>query len=378
VTQSSHPYQVSVWQDDYRSPILRRPWELLASSRQSSAAIYQSPRYFDYLQDSERDSRFEVVTIRNPRTESIVGVVPIKLWTFKLQFTFRASTLFEIGFRTLGILGSEPMIPEDPRAFDRLFLAMARRFPASQVIYIHALPSASFLWHHLRTSKAIERFFHTFVLDGFRESHSVPLPRSMDEYRKTLTGKKLYNLKRQEKLLRTHCGHPHRLLVIKEEADLRCLFEAITQLPMSKKLNFEFREEDFVHLCRYNFLHSYVLKYGESVVALLLGIRDGTTLKINGIAHEPSLARYSPGTTLWQLVLENLIESGEIRSVDFGYGVPAHPHRSTNVIEKKARVLLFRKSIASRCVILMYSCYSAALNAVRHKLGRRVGLVAPD
>ncbi len=367
LTTSDPLYEILIWKDDHRSPLLRRPWELLSSSRN---AINQSPKYFDYLLDSNRDGRLDVLTVRNKRTEEIVGVVPIKVWDYRLQFTFRARAFFEIERRSISILGSEPIIPENPDAFDELFLAFVRHFPESQVIYIDAVPAISYVWQHLQTSQTIRSLYHILIVDGFREWHSVPLPQSIDEYYKRLTRKKRYNLMRQERLLQSHSGHLLRLITINKEDDLQYLFEAIDRLPTERKYNFVFSRQEYVLLARHGLLHCYVLRSGEDIIGMLLGTKAGKTFKIDRLVHDPSLNRFSPGTTLWQLVLKDLIGNREFTTVDFGYGLPAYRHSSTNVIEQKGRILLFRRSIANRCLILAYSWYSSVVKFVTNKLGR--------
>jgi hypothetical protein len=378
LTTPDSQYEISVWKDDPRSSFLRRPWESIVSAQESSAAAYQSPRYFDYLQDGNQEGELGVLTVKDRRTEAIVGVVPLKTWDYRLQFIFRARAFVEIKRRSIGILGSEPMIPENPDAFDQLFLAFARHFPESQVIYMDAVPSTSYLWHHLQTSRTIRSLYHTLILDGFREWHSVPLPNSVDEYQKKLTRKKRYNLMRQERLLQSHCGHNLQLIAVNKEDDLEYLFEAIRQLPTEKKYKFIFRKEEYVRLARHGLLHCYVLSSGEEIIGLLLGTKAGRTFKIDRFVHDPALERFSPGTTLWQLVLKDLINGREFASVDFGYGLPAYRHSSTNVIEQRGRILLFRRSITNRCLVLTYSLYSSLVQFVTEKVGRGSRQSAPD
>ena len=374
LTNSAARYEISVWKDDHRSSLLRRPWELLVSSRESSASIYQGPEYFDYLQDSERDCRFAVLTAQNRQTHAIVGIVPIKLSTYRLQFRFRAHTFASIRLESIGILGGEPMIPEDPCAFDQLFLSFAQNYPESQVIHMDAVPSSSYLWNHLQTSRTIRRLYRPLIAEGFREWHSIPLPPSIEEYNKRLPRKKRYNLMRQERMLQSHCGNPLQLTTIDKEKDLQYLYDAIERLPTQEKYGphgFVYRKEDYVYLSRHNLLHCYVLMSGERHIGLVLGIKAGKTLKIDRLVHDTSLERFSPGTTLWQLVLQDLIGSDSFTSVDFGYGLPAYRFRTTNVIENKGRILLFRRSIANQCLIAAHSCYSSVIHFARSRLGHR-------
>ena len=367
---SQRRYEISVWNADYRSPVLRRPWEILTSSRDSPATIYQSSKYFDYLQDLEPTGRLEVLTVKDKTTDTIVGIVPARRWVYRLEFKLRARTLVGIRLESIGILGGEPMVPEDPDAFDELFLAFTRHYPTAQVIYMDPVPSTSYLWHHLQTSPVVQKGYDALVLGGFRERHSVPLPKSLDEYHRQLSRKKRYNLARQERLLRDHCGNTLELITIEREEDLPALFAAIGKLPTKDKPNYVFKEDEYIYLSRHKLLHCYVLKSAENVLGLLLGIKAGKTFKIDRMFHDHSFEKYSPGTTLWQLVLKDLINGGEFLRVDFGYGIPAYQHRSTNIIENKGRILLFRRSIANRCLILAYTIYSAAINLITTRVGQ--------
>jgi CelD/BcsL family acetyltransferase involved in cellulose biosynthesis len=368
-TTSHKHYEISVWTDDHRSPELRRSWQSFASSRESATAIYQSPEYFDYLQAIERDGRCEILTVKDSRTGTLVGIIPIRMSVYRLQYTLGSRTLIGVRLKSIGILGSEPLIPQDPAAFDELFVAIAHLYPESQVIYMDTVPSTSYLWHHLQTSTAIKGLYRTLVIGGFREWHSIRLPKSMEEYYKKLPRKKRYNLMRQERQLQEHCKDPLHLFTVKKEEDLPILFDAIEKLPTGK-YDFVFRKEEYVHLARYGLLHCYVLKSGRNVIGLLLGIRAGAALRIDRLAHDPSLERFSPGTTLWQSVLRDMIGSGEFTTADFGYGLPAYRHRSTNDIEQKGRILLFRRSVANSCLIFTYSCYSSAVHFIRNKTRR--------
>jgi CelD/BcsL family acetyltransferase involved in cellulose biosynthesis len=136
-------------------------------------------------------------------------------------------------------------------------------------------------------------------------------------------------------------------------------------LPTTKKRDFGFSEGAYTHLSRYGFLHSYILKSGDDVLGVLLGIKAGKTLKTTGVFHDPSLDRYSPGTTLWHRALTHLIAFGEFTHVDFGCGLPAYRHRSMNIIEEKGQVLLFRRSVLNRCLVLAYSWYSSGVKLFR-------------
>jgi hypothetical protein len=45
---------------------------------------------------------------------------------------------------------------------------------------------------------------------------------------------------------------------------------------------------------------------------------------------------------------EDLIENTSIKKIDLGFGEPAFSHSSTNVVESRASLLLFRETLPNR------------------------------
>ena len=86
------------------------------------------------------------------------------------------------------------------------------------------------------------------------------------------------------------------------------------------------------------------------------------------IFHDAGLNKYSPGTALWQHILRDLIERAEFAQVDMGYGDPAYRQHTTNVIEQRARILLFRRTPANRLRIALHHGYYLALASIGGRL----------
>ena len=86
-------YETVAWRGADSSEVLDRKRERSASSSDGTlAAAYQSAAFFDYLRDAEKDSRFEILTVVDPR-KAVVGAVPIKLSTLHLPFSIGARKL---------------------------------------------------------------------------------------------------------------------------------------------------------------------------------------------------------------------------------------------------------------------------------------------
>jgi hypothetical protein len=360
-------YETAIWRDEDSSRFLDMMWERSSCPAGTLAAAYQSAAFFDYLREAEKDSRFEILTVIDAR-KAIVGVVPIKLSILHLPFSIGARKVAGSRLKSASIVGSEPMIAGDAAQLDSFFLALPEHHPEIDVIYMSEVPLGGDLWRYLSASATIRERYHLHVMDGFRECHSVPLPASLDEYYSRLHKKKRYNLARQERLLRNLLG-PLDLVSVDEPATLPELFQAIDVLTASNP-KASASTEQYICAAKRGFLKCFVLKAGDRPIAVALGTRIGKTYRIDRFVHDESLERYSPGTTLWQMVLKELIAGGQFTSIYMGYGNPAYRYRATNIIEYKGRVLLYRRSLRNRFRILIHLTYSAVCGFIKSRIAR--------
>jgi CelD/BcsL family acetyltransferase involved in cellulose biosynthesis len=362
-------YETSLWEGDQHCPLFRQAWEALVSTRQTPAAFCQSPAFFDYLQDAEKGEWFEVLTMRRAGTAR-VGIVPIKISTMQLPLRFGPLRWSGSRLKSISILGSEPMIPADPAALDNLLLTLPARFPEVELVYLNEVSLESDLWRNIRMSAAIRRVYDVHVLDGFRECHTIILPKSIEEYYAKLGKKKRYNLLRQERILQDRVGALD-LIPIEYFSDLSDMFDAVDKLSSSHS-RYDIDRNQYISAAKHGFLKCFVLKSCGEPIAVALGIKAGNTYKIQRFFHDKQLQKYSPGTTLWQMILKDIIAKGEFKNIYMGYGSPTYRYRSTNIIENKGRVLLYRRSFANYCRIVAHSGYSAASGFVKCRIGRKV------
>ena len=254
-------YRASAWAGDRRSPVLRALWDSLISSRNPSTAVYQTPAYAEYLHDTGR--KLDVLTITDETQSELVGVVPVQHSTVALPFAFKDRVLAKLRLKGLILLGSEPMIPENPGALDKLFLLLSRNFPESQVIDFYSIPLHSYLWRYLQSSSLIKALFHVHVMHGFRESHYVSVPDSLDSYYKSLSRKRRYNLQRQEKLLEQHLGSALELTVVENPEQLPELYRAIEELGIPKTHVSLLGKDQYASAAAHQLLRCFVLKAGR-------------------------------------------------------------------------------------------------------------------
>ncbi len=362
-------YAATVREDGPSSPLFRHAWDELVAASEAPGAIYQTPAFFDYIRKAERDSRFDVVAITNARN-AMVGVVPVKRSTLELPFVVGPHKLPGPCLNDIAILGGEPAIPEDPAALDSLFLRLSEHYREAEVIYLNEVRLQSYLWDYLRTSSTIHSLFHTHVMDGFRECHTIPLPRTVEDYTAKLSKSRRYNLLRQVRILQKDLDGPLELETIDSPSGLSELFRALDTLAVRGPHDSLMEQDQYISAAVYGFLQCYLLKSADRPIALVLGRKIGNVYKADKFLHDRSLEKYSPGTTLWHLVVKNMIAAGDIGSVDMGYGSPAYRFRATNTIEYRGRILLFRRSFRNRVRIVARSRFAAAVNFAKRGIGR--------
>lgn len=361
-------YSMAIWDGDRKSFRLRQAWQSLSAHREEPGALFRSAKFFDYLTEAEPEVRLDVLVVEDVGAGEIVGVVPTKISLFELPFTLGNRIWWRLRLKRINILGSEPLVPETPEVYDGLFLTLSQRYPDAQVVYMDAVPLDSRLWQHIRTSRTVRRLYHIHVMHGFRQCHSVLVPSSIDAYRKKLGRKRRYNFMRQERLLQERIVSPLRLKTIEAPDEVPQLFEAMRQLKVSQKDHSSLSDREYACLSAHGFLLCFVLAAEDTVIGLVIGTRYGKTYKVHRIYYNEFFEKFSPGTTLWQIVFRNIIEKAEFSKVDMGFGTPAYQYRATNMVETRGRVLLFRRTFANRCRIFAHATYSSAVDFVKRRV----------
>jgi hypothetical protein len=266
------------------------------------------------------------------------------------------------------VLGSEPLIPNDPTLHDRLFITLADAFPDCDAIGMDSVAIDSFLWRHCHDSRAIRDYFLLHIPYGRQACHTIPLPATFDEYLAKFTAKKRYNLRRQVRLLQTFANGALELRRIETPDEVPLLLESVSafrRVPFPKGQEPRLRD-----LARRGILLGYVLLCGERRCAVIIGLQHKSTYRLDEIAHDQSIAALSPGSTTLYMLIEDLIRH-RMGLIDFGYGEPAHAYRSTNVTVQRGTILLLRKTFLNRLRRTGHSTFRTAITLIKQLLRRR-------
>jgi len=161
---------------------------------------------------------------------------------------------------------------------------------------------------------------HGYGVYDSREHLYIQLPDTMDEYLGMLDGKMREGLRRKKKkLMQSHApdfinGIPcedivsHFLTFLDLHAKRWSVKEGVIHAANRSK-HLEFHKKIVRLFCDNGWLCLVFLKANEQTLAAQYNFMYGGTLYYHSVAFDPDWARYSPGSVLLLMVLENAIEN---------------------------------------------------------------------
>jgi CelD/BcsL family acetyltransferase involved in cellulose biosynthesis len=120
-----------------------------------------------------------------------------------------------------------------------------------------------------------------------------------------------------------------------------------------------------------------VLSAGGETVGVATGIRSDRAYFVHDLLFKSALKRFSPGTTLWQVLVRHLIEQGSVSRVGVSYGSPSYRFREVNHIDEKGRVLLYRRTLTNQVIIRAHAVHSALIARAKIIASRFSRLAGP-
>ncbi len=124
-------------------------------------------------------------------------------------------------------------------------------------------------------------------------------------------------------------------------------------------------------LARLGALRAYLLKCGGVPCAFVIGYQYEDILQFEQTAFSSDFARFSPGTVLYYMMLEDLYRHRPPRLVNHGVGVTPHKRLFSNRETLDTSVCLFRPTIRNRLLCTGLSLFYSALGVAKRLLARR-------
>ena len=354
-------------------------WERLDARNTHVYAMYQSLRWWEHLQATGQGSSSRLAIVRDENSR-LVGVVPIRIGDYPLEFAAGRRFGLQLPVRTAFILGGEPSIPPGSALRDQLFRSIWDQMPEVEAIYLKGIPAAGQCWKDLRRgcSQAI-----VYAERGIRDLYTLTLPPTFEEYLAKFRQKKRYNLRRQVKLLRDAGGGALELSRVESVADIsrflrnaQCAAQHSWQhglLPKDKDAwDQPARVED---LARRGFLRSYLLSAGGTPCAYVNGYQLQGVFHYADVGYDERFAAHSPGSVLLLLLIEDLIAHRSPRVMNFGIGDSQYKRQFATDRLREASVLLLKRTLANR---VRYAAHRACRGLVRQVRHEQAGGRAAD
>lgn len=325
-------------------PAFLLEWRALLDRSSGPEPIYQSPEFLQYIRATSRDpAEVEILTVRDAADGRLLALTPIRYRDLAMGLQVRHWRL-KLGSLHVGtVMGSSVLGEESPDVLEgmvRFVLAERSRVVA---LSLPALPQSSVSQQSLLDLTASQRDLFSCVLHGWRECHKIPLPGDFNAYLAQFGSKHRYNLKRQIRLLREHA--PLELLRIDQPAAVDQLAAALDRLAPPEVKAALISNEKFAAMARLGMLRSYVLLSEGVPVAALVATQHGEILHLHNVLTDPAMLRFSVGTSILYLAIEDLCSEARFSAIDLGYSSPSHSHQSSNRVEIRGHLLLYKSSL---------------------------------
>lgn len=333
-------------------------WHRLVAEGGSHEQMYQLPAYAGFKADV-RNGAAQVYTLRSRDGGKLLGVIPFSIEKKTLAVGAGGLSLLKRDVNVLVLYGSQPAaaIPEHEKA--ALYHQLLDLNPQVDAIYLNAYRATDKAVAQLATLR--QAGLGAFMEHGIETCHAIEVPSGFAEYESRLSSKKRYNIRRQLRQLEQHAG-ALTLRCLRDEADVPLLQKTMKMLDA----HFSVPDATFQALARHRLMLSCVLLAGGEPVALVLGKHGRGVWHVSNIFIDTRLpASFSVGTSVLHLALEQVIALCAVHKVDFGFGSPGHAFTSTQVQERRARVLLFRAGLKNR---LFYGVCHFGNTAIRKAL----------
>ncbi len=359
-----------------RTPEIRSAWERLIAASGNPDALYQSPPWLENLALHDR-SADHVVALVHDGGDGIAGVVALRMQDLPLNFDIGERSIFGTRIRVANILGSQPLLATEAAAHARLYDAIAEQFRDCRGLFFKTLPADSPTWRYLHEYRKGGWLCH--AMNGLHSHHLIRLPETFDKYLESKNSRTRRNFKRRLKGFDPSVTPGSRLVRI-DRADQVAMFLE-TAAAISKR-SWQYSDigvrvitgaEEHArqaHLADTGLLRSYLLFYGETPCAFLIGYQYADVFSATEVGFDHQLSEASPGTVLFLRVIEDIISERPAGWFNFGTGDAAYKSLYSNEVYDDALMLVMRDTVRNRLLIGSHGMFVRFRDWLKKKMKR--------
>jgi len=347
-------------------------WNELLKRSKNLNVLYQSPEWFGHLLNTEADDHLHLGLAKDADGK-LLGVLPLKVGTFPLNFEVSARSLFKIPFKSTFLLGSQPLLADNESIYDEVLNEIEKSFSDCTCIYIDSLTKDSFFWRYLKSSSKVKNQYWVYLPEGFRPFHYLELNKTFEDFLSKFKSKKRGNLRRQLKNLQEFGQTDIELRCIRLKEQIPEFLKAAESIAgkswQSRRIGPRIKNDivynqKLTDLADRGILRSYLLVCGVPC-AFIIGYQFCGVYHYVEIAYDQKFYEHSPGTALLYLMVEDLFRSDSPQWLNFGIGDAHYKQEFSNQHAEDASILLLRKNLHNRSVMLLHCLFYSLKKIVK-------------
>jgi CelD/BcsL family acetyltransferase involved in cellulose biosynthesis len=361
------------------SSAVQSQWDELARTSPHPFAFRQSPAWWDYTLRDSNEARAAIGVVQ-ALDGPIVGVVPVRTLDYSLLYSVRSFQIAKTRLRVVNVLGSEPLIPDDECLFVNLIRSLLQTFEDCDGVYLEWVSFESACWKLTSRSRDLRRDVLVCLPRRPHKCHFVTVPDSFDHYLAKFKARTRQHLRRQVRRLREHGAGRLECLRIEHEGDVPIFIEAGSQLALQSRFyrntggkwlqNTPEMRQKFNQLARRGVLRSYLLRCGDEFCAFSVGFQYNQTLYSSAIGFDERFAKFSPGTTLHNMIIEDLCGHRPPKRMNLDAGEWPYLDALETDSRDGAPVLLLRRTMRNRLRCGLYAAFRSSLEFARRLVAR--------
>ena len=294
----------------------------------------------------------------------IVGVVPFVLDQQQLMCGLGEFQVAKFPMRTLCLQTIHNM-PAEGFAYDMLIGQILRSNP--DAIYVSSVRTESFFWNYLHNSTLIRRWFRFYSRNGPLPHLLIRLDGTFESYMKKFSAKTRKNRFREIRLLRERGDV--QLMRVSKASEIDAFVEAAYEV---SKRTWQFdrgrglRDPDIVRsklqfLAQRGWLRSYLLKCGDIPCSFILGQQYASRFYTEFAGVDYAWRRYSVGSVILLLALEDLFKENPPQFYDFGSYVKWQEYFATESYPEASAWLSSRRAYPLLASIIYHACNAMSI-----------------
>ena len=338
-------------------PNLARCWDDLLSTSSNLYKMYQSLPWWLHLISRGDQSNYDLVSVEDT-TGKVIGIIPLKKSLVSTNVTFKRREMKISSFNCLEVLGSQLILPASSDLYSKFLEWVWKNYQSIDAVYFKSIPQNSYDWQFMSENQWNIDGSLVYKLSNERDFFALKTAETFEAYlEKQFKKKKRYNLKRQVRLLQEVADNKLEIACITEVdkvPDFNRHVRAITSKSWkAKKLSnyipdYVQDDEYLKDVASRQLLRAYLLYLDGKPITYVLGYQFQDVYHYSDIGFDEDYARYSPGSVLLFLLIEDLIKHTGLRLVNFGIGDSEYKRQFANESIPDNSLILLRNSFRNR------------------------------